>query len=94
MIVRRQLLNAGMYKGLKTPDRMIYIAMWLRCGPERTCYPSLRKIGEDTGLGRTAIVKAINRMCMLGVMKKEIDAGRPEHTIIYRLKDLEAMYNG
>lgn len=92
MIVRRELLGSGMYKGLPTAERIIYMAMWLRCDGSRTCFPSLRKIAEDTGVGRTRVVTAIKRLCVLGIVRKQRHAGRPMHTVIYWLKDLERMY--
>lgn len=92
VIVRRQILSCGMWLALDSAERLVYVALWLRCDGRFECYPSLARIAADTGLGRTRVGKAIKKMCMLGIVRKS--ERRPTHTVVYRVRDLETLYGG
>lgn len=87
MILTRELLSNEIWKSLPCADRLVYIALILRADEKGECFPSIKKISEDTGLGKTTIIKSLKRLGVLGLLSKS--PYRPKHTNYYTIKKIE-----
>lgn len=92
MIVTRELLDCKMWFGFTPAMKLVYLSLWLRASAERECFPSVKKICDDSGLGRTTIIKSIKSLQMLSVIRKA--KTRPFHSTLYQMQDISKMLGG
>ncbi len=56
---------------LPTRAKIVYINLKDRANPDGKCFPSLRKIAEDTSLSKRTVQRAIDDLIAYGLLTKE-----------------------
>ena len=52
-------------------EKLVYIVLSKFASQERCCFPSLSTISKLSGYSKSTVVRAINRLCRLGYLRKE-----------------------
>ena len=52
-------------------EKLVYIVLSKFASRERCCFPSLSTIAKLSGYSKSTVVRAINRLCHLGYLRKE-----------------------
>jgi hypothetical protein len=70
-------------------DKLVLIALILRCDASGACWPSVARLAKDTWLGRTAVKASIRRLQALGVLdvqtRRRDDTSEPDSNL-YRIR--------
>lgn len=64
-------------------SKLTLLALANRCGRDGTCYPSLACVARDTGLARSTVADALNRLERAGLIARQ--RGRTGRATTYRL---------
>jgi DNA-binding transcriptional MocR family regulator len=77
----------GLTEKPATPiDRLVLLSLANHTNPEGLCWPSLRRISEETGLSRSTVKRAINDLASGRFVVRERSGGSgPGDTAVYRV---------
>jgi hypothetical protein len=76
---------------IKSSAKFVLLSMADRAGETHECYPSIKRLCEDTSLDRKTVIRSVKALCDCGLM---VDTGRrkglTKQVIVYRLVGVES----
>lgn len=75
---------------LTTSEKMIYISLTWFANESQKLYPSINKICQLSGRSRPVVVKSLNHLEKLGLIKKNKSAGKTTQYTLLKVKRLNS----